>query len=170
MDTQVKLTVLPSEGGKVMLEGVRVTFKNFAGRGARYNNEGDRNFVLIIDDSNVANRLIGMGWRAKPIFSRNDDGENAEEEPVYWTLHVKINFDSNWPPVVWAVKETGRLQLDANTIVYLDIQTIDYVDVVLSPYDWNHNGNQGRTAYLDQLYAVVLETPLDLKYSGLAEL
>ena len=47
---------MPQQDNTVLMEGVRIIFRNFAGREGQYNREGDRNFAVLLDDK-VANAM-----------------------------------------------------------------------------------------------------------------
>ena len=51
--------------GILQIDDARIIFKNFEGRGDKFNREGDRNFSLLIEDENTANALIKEGWNVK---------------------------------------------------------------------------------------------------------
>ena len=61
--------------GIVQMDDVRITFKNFSGKGDKFNREGDRNFAIVIEDPNTADALIAEGWnvRVKPPREEGDD-------------------------------------------------------------------------------------------------
>ena len=58
----------------------RICYRNFKGEGSLYNNEGDRNFSLVIPDEETANALMndtnkfGAGWNVK-IRAPREEGE-----------------------------------------------------------------------------------------------
>ena len=59
----MNLTITPR--GILQIDDARITYKNFEGRGDKYNRQGDRNFVLIIPEENMAQELINQGWNVK---------------------------------------------------------------------------------------------------------
>jgi hypothetical protein len=38
---------MPQNDNTVMMEGVRIIFRNFSGKEGQYNREGDRNFAVL---------------------------------------------------------------------------------------------------------------------------
>jgi hypothetical protein len=79
---------MPAEN-TVLMEGVRIIFRNFAGKEGQYNREGDRNFGVILPDD-VAQQMLEDGWNVKYLKPREDD--DAEEGETPW-LSVSVNFD-----------------------------------------------------------------------------
>lgn len=145
----------------VTLEGCKIIWKNFSGRKQTFNNEGDRNFALVLD-ADMADHLKKIGWNVK-----YREGRNEEEDPLHY-LKVTVAF-GDYPPAVYQVKTNGFLPLDDRTINMLDGMPIKHVDIVFSPYNWTHDGRTGVTAYLKKLYAVIEEDELDLKYAQLLD-
>jgi hypothetical protein len=54
--------------------------------------------------------------------------------------------------------------LDESMVHILDHVDLKTVDVILNPYSWDVDGNEGIKAYLDTLYVIIEENFLDLKY------
>ena len=65
-------------------------------------------------------------------------------------LPIKIKFNDRGPRVYL---KTGRNvnKLDEETVSILDNVDILSVDLDVRPYDWEVNGKEGRTAYLQSM-------------------
>ena len=138
------------ERGYVEFKGATLIFKNFSGRGDKFNREGDRNFAIRINDPETADALIEAGWNVKIKPPRNDD------EGAFMNLPVKVKFNSRGPAIY--LESGSRVnQLDEEIVGCLDQIDINTVDLVIRPYDWETPaGLTGRTAYLQSM-AVVQE-------------
>jgi hypothetical protein len=143
----------------VMMEGVRIVFRNFAGKEGQYNREGDRNFAVLLDDT-VANTMAEDGWNIKWLQPR----EETEDETPQAYLPVSVNFKGR-PPRVVLVTSRGRTNLDEGSVEMLDWADIRNVDLIVRPYEWSVNGKTGIKAYLQSLYATIEEDALELKYA-----
>ena len=130
--------------GILQIDDARIIFKNFEGRGDKFNREGDRNFSLMIEDPNTADALIAEGWNVKIKPGRDED-----EEP-FMRLPVKVKF-TDYGPKVYLVSGGRRVELDEESIACLDNIDIESVDMDLRPYDWVVNGRTGRTEYLQSM-------------------
>lgn len=130
--------------GIVQMDDAIIMFRNFAGRGEKYNREGDRNFVIKIEDEEIADALIAEGWNVKI------DPNPVEGEPPYMSLKVKVKFNE-WGPRVCLISNGRRIMLDEDTVGELDRIAIDNVDLDIRPFDWEVNGKTGRTAYLQTI-------------------
>lgn len=133
--------------GILQIDDARIIFKNFEGRGDKFNREGDRNFSLLIEDENTANALIKEGWNVK-IKPGREEGD----EP-FMRLPVKVKF-TDYGPNVYLVTGNRRNELDEESIGCLDNIEIESVDMDIRPYDWEVNGRTGRTAYLQSMEVV----------------
>lgn len=152
----------------VVLENVKIIFRNFAGSAGDYNKEGDRNFGIRLEDRRIAEDLLAQGYNVKELKLRDDADEGAL--PDCW-LPVKVKWPKPdqkvEPPQVYLIggsskRKTKVKEDEAELLDYAEILT---VDLIIRPYDWEVNGNTGRTAYLKALYATVIEDPLALKYA-----
>lgn len=130
--------------GRVQIDGARITYKNFRGEGSTYNRAGERNFAIIIPSREVMDALVNEGWnvRVKP--------PRSEEEDEFMYLPVKVKFNERGP-ICYLKSGKNAIRLDEDTIHKLDEILIDNVDLDIRPYDWNINGKEGRTAYLEAI-------------------
>lgn len=149
----------------VLLEGVRIIFRNFEGKEGPYNKKGDRNFGVIIPDAATADAMLQDGWNVKylkPNEAYVDEGQEPEETP--W-LSVKVAYDKGRPPKIMLVTSRGRTALDEDTVEELDWADIMNVDMIVSPYSWEVNGKSGISAYLKTMYVTIEEDALEAKYA-----
>lgn len=145
--------------GILQIDDARIIFKNFEGRGDKFNREGDRNFSLLIEDENTANALIKEGWNVK-IKPGREEGDDP-----FMRLPVKVKF-TDYGPNVYLVTGNRRNELDEESIGCLDNIEIESVDMDLRPYDWEVNGRTGRTAYLQSMEVVQRIDRFAARYSG----
>ena len=55
----------------IALEGAKIIFRNFAGKGDKFNPSGRRNFGVLIDNE-TAEDLIEEGWHVKWLKAREE--------------------------------------------------------------------------------------------------
>lgn len=150
------------EDNTVLMEDVRIIFRNFAGKEGMYNREGDRNFAVLLDDE-VAEAMSQDGWNIKYLKPREDD----EEPHPQAYLEVKVHYGKGRPPVVVLVTSRGRSNLGEDEIEILDWADIRQVDLIVRPYEWAVNGKTGIKAYLKSMYVTIEEDALEMKYGDL---
>ena len=131
----------------LQIDDARIIYRNFAGRGDKYNREGDRNFAVVIPDEETADELTNLGWNIK-IKPPREDGDTP-----FMFLPVKVKFNDRGPNVYL---KTGNVQnkLDDESVGLLDNIDIIGVDLDIRPFDWDVNGKQGRTAYLQSIRVI----------------
>lgn len=134
-------------GNILEIEDARIIFRNFAGVGSKYNREGDRNFAVIVPNDEIKDQLVEAGWNVKIKPPRDED------ETPFMYLPVKIKY-SNRGPSAYLVSGKNVTRLNEDTISALDEVDIQSVDMDLRPYDWDVNGKQGRTAYLQAINVI----------------
>ena len=130
----------------LQIDNARIIFRNFSGEGSKFNREGDRNFAIIIEDEETADKLTNDGWNIKIKPPRDDD-----DQPFMF-LPVKVKFNDRGPTVYLQSGDADPVRLDEECIGCLDEIDILNVEVDVRPYDWEVNGKAGRTAYLQSIF------------------
>lgn len=145
---------------EIIFRHAELIFKNFAGEKRQYNNAGDRNFSLRL------NHELAMEMRERHGLNVKELRRKDEDEEQFYHLKVKVAFE-NRPPRCWLITNAGtqRTLLGEQLIdMFDDIEAVR-VDLTIAPYDWDVNGNTGRTAYLQSMFYHMYEDPLELEYA-----
>lgn len=140
----------------LVLEDVRIMFRNFAGEKTRFNAAGSRNFCVALDRE-LADDLTNEGWNVKVLPPKDD-----YDDELYY-LPVSLQFGA-YPPNIYLVCGKRKTLLDETTVDMLDHAEIVTSDIVIRPYDWNVNGKTGRKAYVKSLYVVIESSRFEDKY------
>lgn len=154
-----------AEKNTVMMEGVRIIFRNFEGRGGKYNKEGARNFGVILPED-VAEAMANDGWPVKRLRPSDEEQEQGIEQGPPW-LPVKVAYDRGRPPRIISITSRGRTNITEDTVQGLDNINMANVDLIVGPYHWDVNGKQGISIYLQTMYVTVEEDELDRKYAAM---
>lgn len=135
------------DGREVTIENLTnddLIYRNFRGEGGAYNQEGKRNFNVVIRDEEVANRLADMQFRIKQKF--NEDGA--------WVLKIHVNFLSKYPPEVTYVNGRKMEHIGESTAYILDKKKAECVDIRFIGSKSKKSRDEFLDAYLDSLYFV----------------
>lgn len=135
--------------GILQIDDARIVYRNFSGTPSKFNRDGDRNFAVVIPDTNIADKLVEDGWNVKIKPGRDED------EAPFMTLPVKIKFNDRGP-VVYLKTGRNMVKLDEESVGCLDNIDILGVDLDIRPYDWvvqegTANEKRGRSAYLQSI-------------------
>lgn len=130
--------------GILQIDDARMIFRNFSGAPSQFNRAGDRDFHLVIDDTEIADALDKEGWNVKI-----KPGLNEEDDPRM-SMKVKVKFNG-YGPNCYLISGTRRVELDEESIGCLDDIEIESCDMDIRGYDWEMNGKKGRTAYLQSI-------------------
>lgn len=142
----------------ITIESARIFFKDFSASGP-FAGGTKRTFCVEIPEEMVGD-LQRDGWNVKSRESRVDP------DAVTWYLKVEASYRSRPPKVVCIPNITKRkVYLSEQTIDSLDYVEILNVDLTITPYVWEANGNSGVKAYLGTMYVTIAEDPLDAKYA-----
>lgn len=143
----------------IALEDVRLMWKNFGGVAKRFNNEGDRNFNVVLS-ANQAEMLRNEGFNVKTLVPRDD----FDDPTPMQLLKVKVSYRFSSPKVMLIAGKVRRM-LTEETIGELDYADIQKVDLTIKPSYWTQPGGEsGVTAYLNSIYVTLVEDPLASKY------
>lgn len=161
----MRLTFAP--GGILQIDDARIIFRNFEGRGDKYNREGDRNFAIVIEGGEVLElgakepRMVdaiemaellqndvnrfGAAWNVKIRPPRDED------EDTFIYLPVKLRMNERGPNVI--LKTGARTNhLTEETVGCLDHVDILELDLDIRPYDDEINGKPFRAAYVQGMH------------------
>lgn len=144
------------------IEDAEIFWRNFSGREQQFNEAGERNFCVYIDDEETAQKLIEDGWNVKIKQPYGDD-----TEPRYF-IKVKVSFTSNVPPLIVLKKGRVTAELDEDTVGRLDSADITYVDLEINPYDYGskRGGKPAYSAYVKEMYVTIAESRFATKYAA----
>ena len=140
----------------IVMEDARIMFRNFSGKGNRYNREGSRNFCVVIPEESYDD-FSEPGWNIKELKPR-DEGD----EPLKYT-QIIVNY-LNSPPKIVLVSGKKKTILDEETVGILDWADITHVDLIINPYVWEINDASGIKGYVKTMYVTVYEDEFESRY------
>lgn len=141
----------------ITIKNSSVAYKNFRGIGGDYNNEGDRNFNVVIDET-TARELKNAGYniRVQPGRKEGDDDRYL----------LKINVSYRFvEPNIYVIEDGTRVKITEDTVGRLDGANIDFVDLSFTPSHWKKGAREGVAAYLKTMYVYLQVDELDREWN-----
>lgn len=142
------------------IRNAEIMFKNFSGRrkeskGKVVNEEGNRNFCLVIPDQELANQLMEDGWNVR-ILAPREEGDEAK-----YYISVAVNYGYYIPPEIHVrTKKTDTIMTE-ETVGTLDFADIKEIGVTVRPRIWENQSGETRVkAYLKSMIVILEEDEL----------
>ena len=149
---------------RAWLEGVEIRYRNFKGEVGDFNPTGKRQFVVMLDEQQ-ADEMAGDGWNVK--FTKPKDPEEEPEPYIRVEVSYKAADDRGGraPQVFLMSGPDGTPnEIPREMLRIADQVDVAYADVLLEPYRWDVQGNQGVKAYLYSIVICIKLDPLMIKY------
>ena len=142
---------------KIKINNAKIKMeKGWRGFGPEGDNFGKRGFQLIIEDPDMAQELIDLGWN---VHVRPAQKEGASPE---YRLPVAIKYGDYPPHVVMVTRKKGETELWDDTIGCLDRLDFAKLNVTITPgkYDPDQYGGKGTgvKAWLEEMKVWVEES------------
>ena len=150
---------------QLVIEDAALRFHNFAGEQTEFNAKGNRNIDVILPDPEMAVAMGEKGWNVKIRKPRDPEGD------PYYTLNIKLNLDSRWPPDFYQHNKRNTLDITLrhymelypddparakrefeNAVSNLDSINMNDICVVINGSEWESQMGHGIKAYLDQYH------------------
>lgn len=148
---------MPYVRDRINIENAELMFRNFSGKQTQYNNEGNRNFCVRLDQD-TAEKLAADGWNIRYLKAR----DVTEDDQPY--MQVSVSY-RNQPPSIYLFSDGVKTLLDEDSVGMLDWADILNVDLVINPYNWEVNGKRGVKAYVKTMYVTIDADPFASKYN-----
>jgi hypothetical protein len=150
----------------ITFENAQIGWTNFEGRAERFNNIGQRNFVLFLPDD-VAESMAADGWNVG--YTKSDEEREIVARPLV-KVHLRFDVEA-FPCNVVMITSNGRTRLDEETVGVLDHVRCSNVDLIIRPFHWKRDidGAEGTKAMLKTMYFTVEEDELERKYGVIGE-
>lgn len=140
---------------------IKWSFSHFDGRADTFNDEGDHNFTVIIDDEMV-DKLRSEGWNIKTFEGRE------EGDPPEHTLKVKISYRFE-APKIYIIKGNRKFRADESDLADIKRSTCEQIDVIITPSRWVQGNRTGISAYCKEMYAKIRESRFAQEYADYEE-
>lgn len=151
----------------ISFPNAKIKYRNFAGKAGTYNNEGNRNFMLVLSEEDAL-AMIADGWNVRVLEPKNEDDEKA------YTLPVSVSF-KKIPPKIMQITRKNKTRLEEDEVKMLDYAEIENIDLIINPSYWSRLNpktkqmEEGIKAYLKSLWVTLAEDPFEEKYKDVPD-
>lgn len=157
---------LPHREFQVLMENAEVLFLNFEGRPGVFNQEGQRNFCVLLDPE-VAEDMAAEGWNVKQL-------KEYEGEPGDYYIQVECKYRDRYgnalrPPKLQILSSKGTTRLTEDDAYILDQVDIAKVDLIFNGRVREEDGQRKIKAYLQSYFCHINEDYLELKYADMLD-
>ena len=133
------------------IDNAVIIWKNFSGKANRFGNS-NRHFNVVVNKE-VADELTKKGVLVHPYFPE----EKNVGDPLFYSFDVKINFESNYPPLVTVYTEYNGIKthnaIGLDSLAALDTISFESADCIVNIYSSTKNPGKA-SAYLRKLNVI----------------
>jgi len=148
---------MADERRRIMIENAHIFRRNFTGREGMYNQPGQRNFLVSLDEK-TAKEMAKDGWNVK--FPEPRDEEEDVRDPY---IQVNVGYKIR-PPRIIMITSNNRVIMTEENVEALDWVDIGMADLIFTASEWSVNGKTGIKAWLKSLFITIEEDELERKY------
>lgn len=149
----------------LVIENARIIYRNFSGNPTPFDAVGGKRTFSVEIDREQGEALAELGWKVKFADPREEGEEGRVHLPVSIKYHPQVQ-----PPRIVMITSRGQTKLDEGAIDMLDFMSFKKVDLILRPYKWEFNRNEGVKNMLASIYVTIQEDALQLKYADVPEI
>lgn len=136
---------------------IKWNWSNFDGND-NLSGPGNYNFTIILDPEQ-AQVLADMGWNVK----RHAGLEEGDPDEFTLKANISYRFEA---PKVYMIKGERKFRVhEAQELADIRRDSLEQLDVILSPSPWKRGIESGITAYVKELYAKVRQSRFSERYS-----
>jgi hypothetical protein len=147
----------------ITFRNTQIIYRNFSGKAGPYNEEGERDFCLLLDEG-LAMELKDRGLNIKPVKKRDED----ETEQMYY-LPIAVSYKVR-PPRVYMVTGDGdrmplrKTMLDESLVGMMDSLELSEAHLIIAISNYDVRGSKGKKAYLQSFFGHVMLDELEREY------
>ena len=136
---------------------------NFAGRCTDNNPNGHKQFNVIIEDEELAEKLKADGWN---IFRTKESEKYGPSKPAIcvemrWHDKEELQYLN---PIIYKCTSKKKTKLTEDLVPDLEKDEILNIDLNINPSYWKVNGKEGIKAYVEKMWVTIEDDDMEEKY------